>query len=1349
VPAAPRAAALSPARPSRPPLRVTDGMAALDSSPTVQVANVDLGVERQKLLREKLGGVFAAFAKRAKVRKRLVYTVNAEDLPLERVLRMNEGADALFTGFLYDAQHSESFKQSLRVETPEDLLEVDPQLRYPRIAELLRLLEQGQFRHRKLILVGDLHDKIAQFLRSALPVFATVYTDLDRSQVTPPIRIVSIDRLDPDPQAVYAEGRPIPVAALCSLTVADVPFLGVVNMPEEGNRFVLKDATLIDTARKLYAAEGLQASLLREQVAEEKRAFVRGKKVFIVLEPDLDHILAERFQFDRMEQLHRHHSLADALKSLGGGKGRGIVDYFEREGYDLVWEVLGPEERDLVLLAVLDGRLPALLLKEIETVKPLVTHLEDGDLESLFYNLPEPVVDEVLAALQARSYERFLAVVPARIREAVILDFLDHAERVREAWKGLGEAEQKEILASQAPWLHGTIFLLDSAFSKRKFPALKFDFERNYTSTMLAKMGPEQQKAAYSTIVRSMEAGGVPKGLLARALQPEEIERFFVEYVSRNPAEFYNRLNPAVRKQVWLTVGRTYREHIGKSLHALDKIEILQGSKEAAVALVFANATFLEHLRAGTDEELMRKLFLMLKKLNKTESKSALLKQVLTQPEWRAQRVQGVPALLTDPGNGLIYEKLAEHVEELDFRFDALVCTKSDYETLKEQEPLREAIVTLVDDLVDPGLYDLFRRGDLSKEDYDTFSRSVEKEIAELRRHMGAKEAEDPVGVYVLETMQILHQLTNETMAGGPQGSTVERLDERLAIRQRLVDSMREHLHRIDDFLARAAKQVPLLEHKLAQLRQGLAAQQQQAAQAHAQASALAGEYKKLQQAQAKAGEDRKKVALTQKQLSVQFFELIQPLVLEQVRQLGSPLKSLMRMVGLGAGEGERVGADKRVIFKFSDEEIDHILRYRIVFCAKDPVLAQFVATCLRIDGLEDSLFKLATAETLPNKADIDLLFYGPGYSMEDFADSVKQQRLVPFADEDFYRRLLANERLKARTKSVLTQAEARQQALRPKLAAATQALKARQAKHRQYQEALAGLEREQHKLRENLHSQGERRLHFQGELELLESRLAEVDSQFEGLRGRLGELLGADRAQAGEALQAGQEELAARLRDELLALNGELARMMFIKGVKDAGATISQATQDGILGQIEAREVYPYAKRPFKKLLVADDGSNVSQNLKHAFLQAAIPYFKLRDMAVQEISIQRLLALAESHAQTANGGGEGTAAPAGTAAGGKPGASPYPFVAMFSDRPSDDYGALKLSVKKLRTLLPQTYQLLITPFGELGGLQPGAPLFRNLAALRDHCTLVNATLGHVAEPAGMLRLLREKAPLA
>ncbi|NIR98992.1 MAG: hypothetical protein GWO39_12850, partial [Gammaproteobacteria bacterium] len=186
-------------------------MAAQVSRQSVQIANVELGLERQKMLRAKLGEYFAALGKRTKTPKRLVYTVNAEDANLAQVLRMNPEADALFTGFAYDAEHSESFKQQLTVETPQDLLAVEPSLRYPRIAELLRLVDEGAFRHRKLVLVGDLYGKIGQYLRSALPVTLTAFADPDHSQVTAPIRITAIDRLNPDPDAAYVDGQPIPV----------------------------------------------------------------------------------------------------------------------------------------------------------------------------------------------------------------------------------------------------------------------------------------------------------------------------------------------------------------------------------------------------------------------------------------------------------------------------------------------------------------------------------------------------------------------------------------------------------------------------------------------------------------------------------------------------------------------------------------------------------------------------------------------------------------------------------------------------------------------------------------------------------------------------------------------------------------------------------------------------------------------------------------------------------------------------------------------------------------------------------------------------------------------------------
>lgn len=1307
-------------------------MAALDTYKTVQVVNVDLATERQNLLRAKLEEFFAALSRKARVKKRVVYTANTEESPLDKVLRMNEEADAVFTAFNYDKMHSDAYKDSLTVETPQDQVSIDPQLRYPLIAEYQRLANQGHFRHRSLVLVGDLHEKIGQYIRSALPVFVTVYTDPERKAISDPVQITSLERLESNPQAVpgeLADDRPIPISTLATLQVAGIFFQGVINMPEEGNQFVFKDQTLVDTVRKLYRNEGVQAQMARARVAEEKLSFVRGKKVFILLDPDLEHIISERFQFDRMDNLYRHHTMEEALKTLESGKAQGILDYFEREGYGIVFDLLDQSERDKLLAAVLGDKLPGYLRKEIEAVKPQIKSLEESDLESIFYNLPVEIIDQTLEGLKEKNYERFLSMVPPKMREAVILEFLKDKGRVQAAWAGIAPDQQKEILNAQAHLIHAIIYLLDTNLSKMKFRTLKFHLEQNYNSTQFAKMNPDEQKAAFTGIARNIASVGAPKGQIVRQLAPEAIVKIMVEFIVRHPAEFYNRLDPLVRKQIWVTVGQKYRDHISGNLHALDKLEIVKGNMEASTGLLFSNPGFFAFLKSDAEPEFTALLFMTLKKLNKAESKSALLKRVLEDPAWKFNRYKGIPALLGQPDNGLIYEKLSERVEDLVFAFDSLVCTKAHFRELEGKEPLRGAVVTLVDDLVDPSLYNLFSGGRLSREEYDEFSRKVDSEIGELRRKLGASEAEDPVGVYILETMQILHKLSNETLTGGIGEESLAALDDRAAVRQRLQDSMKEHVRRIDDYLEKAERQLPKYEGKIASTRKISDEQALGYEREYTKARVLIDEYKQYQTAQAKAMEGRKKVALTQKELSVEFFQLIQPLILEKVRALDGPLKSLMRKVGLGKKDDEE-SSSQRVIFKFSDEEIERILKYKIVFCAKDPVLAQFVATCLRIDKLEGSLFTLASSENLPAKADIDILFYGPGYSVDDFSGSVKENRMVPFADETFYARLLENEKLKSRTKAVLQKSGEEMKARKPALETASKQLKGLQANRAAIDKALGSLEQEKVKLAANLTAQKEKRLHFAGEQELLESRLSQVDNRFDDIKKRVFHLVerAGGEGQPGDTAQAvtaGKEEMADQLRGDLTELNKELARMMFIKGVKDAGESISKNTQQEILVRIEHRETYDYAKHPFKKMIVADDGSNTGQNLKRVFVNTALSYFKLRDMAVQEVSIKRMLSLAEN----SNG-------------------VKYPFVAMFSERAGDDYVDLKLTVKKIRNLLPETYQMVITPFGQLGEMDRASQLYKNLLSLKDNCTLINADIGSFDDPSAMLKVLQEKAPL-
>ncbi len=103
-------------------------MAALDAFQTVQVANVDLAIARQKLLREKLDELFVALSKRAKTKKRLIYTFNADEAALDKVLRLNTEADALFPGLNYDKSHSDGLNETLSIATPEDLLAIEQHL---------------------------------------------------------------------------------------------------------------------------------------------------------------------------------------------------------------------------------------------------------------------------------------------------------------------------------------------------------------------------------------------------------------------------------------------------------------------------------------------------------------------------------------------------------------------------------------------------------------------------------------------------------------------------------------------------------------------------------------------------------------------------------------------------------------------------------------------------------------------------------------------------------------------------------------------------------------------------------------------------------------------------------------------------------------------------------------------------------------------------------------------------------------------------------------------------------------------------------------------------------------------
>jgi predicted nucleic acid-binding Zn-ribbon protein len=383
--------------------------------------------------------------------------------------------------------------------------------------------------------------------------------------------------------------------------------------------------------------------------------------------------------------------------------------------------------------------------------------------------------------------------------------------------------------------------------------------------------------------------------------------------------------------------------------------------------------------------------------------------------------------------------------------------------------------------------------------------------------------------------------------------------------------------------------------------------------------------------------------------------------------------------------------------------------------------LLQFILTCLRIDKLEDTLFTMATPETLP-AAGIDILFYGPGYKPEDFASRVKEKRIVQFADEAFMKRLQANEALKAKTKQTIADQEAQLTAKNAQMTEANAKADGVRDQVRKLSQTLAGLQEELAALHKKIGQTRERAKSLADQVDVLESRFKEFDEKFKSVRERL------------TVLTTGghQEEVAARLSQELaedlMKLNEELARLMRVKSVKDVGSYISKSTQQRILKQIEVRERYPATRAPVTRVIVADDGSNLAQNLKRSFVQALGAYFKLRDGALEATTISRLNsqldpAVTEERLPKAN------------------------LLLILSQDPGDSFMALRQLVNRIRRRLPASHPIVLAPFGDIAALDPKSGTRRNLLGIKDRCALVNLSIADYADPQVVVRLLHDKVP--
>ncbi|MDH4224810.1 MAG: hypothetical protein OEW12_04090 [Deltaproteobacteria bacterium] len=1298
-------------------------MAAKPPPVSIQVINVDLAVERQKILKDKLTELFQAIGQRLKPPKSLIYIINQENAPLETVLRTNPHADSLLTTFPYDlaAAQTEEDEDEIAQEGAAPILDMEPHLRYPVLGEYLRLFERGMFKHRRLILVEDLYKKIHQFLKSGLEVKITVFSNPEHTEVSPPIPITNIARLSPDESS--SEGEEIPVSSIRSIQVNEVVFHGVINMPEVGNRFVLKDGTITDAARLLYSLEGLKEVTRRENLTAETMVFVRGKRVLMVLSEDLAHVVAERLTFDKMENLYRYTSAKAALEGLGQMEGSGgTVDYLESNGYDMVFNQFTQEERDTLLMAVLGDKLGELAEKEIRLQPADMEHLDDKDAAPLLGTLPEFLVDEMIEGLKNRSYERFLALVSAKIREHVIMAMLQDPMAVKNIWGGLGDEARHETLVTQAPSLLASLYLNNTPLYQQKFPNIPFDLQKNITSQTYKGQGPKEQASLFASVAKNLSRAAIGPGVISKQLSPGEIVTMVTTFIMKKPGEFYQKLTPVVRKNLWTLVGHNVKDHLTKTLHYLDKLEILKGNRALVMPLLFGSPTYLGFVKKCEKPAYTNLVLMTLKKHNKLESKSGLLKTVLTQPDWKSRRVAAIAGLLADQANQSIRDKLAEHEEGGEFVIDSLICNRADHPLLKTHPALAQSAVIFVDDLVDTTLLELFDKKGMNREDYTRLSQSVEKEIEKLKGRMAEAQTDDPVGVYILESMSLLNQMTNQAMQGKLSPQTVEQMDSRRETRRRMLENMKNYLAQVEDFLAKADENLKAADEKTAQAQEKSIPIQEAYQAAYNQMKAGLRDFRKAHLKQVEVDRQKRQVAQTQKDLSLVFFEIIRPLLIRRISPFPAPLRFLIK----AAGWISRKPVSRRIIFKFSDAELDRLKRLSIAFCTKNEVLKQFIVTCLRIDKLENSLFSFSSPELIQGKQlKPDLAFFGPGYQASDFNGILKAKRVIDFADEFFTQRLMENEKLKGATKELLIQTGKEVADKKTALENIARGVKEQEVKLKQIREAVTRLEEDKASLMEKVAYLEDRRLHFTGETELLESRMEEVDGQFDQIKTGVSALLAKGEGSLGE-LDSGQKKLAQQLAGDLAHMNSQLARMMFIKGVKDAGEGISKSAQQGIVDVMDNRERYRGNLKGLKKIILADDGSHLARNLKRQIGNTLQKYLKLTDDGLLELSLTRLEHRVDTQSRLETD-----------------------FLILLADSRESRHGSLRKLVKKLKARLPGSYQMVFATLGETWAMDPSGEEMANIRSLKDHCALINATLLDGESTAPLLALFQEKIPLA
>ncbi len=1279
----------------------------------ITAINTDLSQEKQAVIRQDLNDQIDSLNQQDPSKKiALQFINNQENRPLSNVVVANPRYEVLFTGFdvtrTDGGGSTKSAKNAMVTDDTPSSLQIDPTIRFVAYQNLLKRQKSNSFRMKKVIFAGDLNIKIREYHHYGFKVYVEVFTGIERTEVGAPIEITDLTQL-PKIKGNPTEGQ-IDLANVSRLAIGDIWFDGVVNIQGENDSFSIQDQTLADTVTKVIQLETEKEEEIKKVEEEEKLRFVKRKKVVVMLEPTIRRVVASRLKFDEMEQIFDFSSKEEVFKFLEEGLSKGVVDALETKGLEEVAKLLDNDDRDLFLIGVLGKTLlPQFLVKETKTFGSMIGDLEETKKAKLFELMHGKIIDRLIKGLQESSVESLLSRVRPELRESIILELYENESLSLEGWNALEDQDKNSFLKEYSHELLASLMLTNTPMFKKKFPEITFKVDQNYESSQFKKLSKVDIPMKISLFAESLKDKKMDHAQMDRIFAESESGPMIGKFISLQSKKFFNFFDPEVRKSLWHSAGSQRTAEIVKQLTPRDKSDIILGAGDKTLAALVKDVDYLADLaKEGEFLDLAGLLLLYLKQFNKAESKTGLMTRVASNPDYKSRRMENLTEFfLTAPGKTVL-EKLTLLMEDLSNSIDSVVCLSDDVKELMHHEALLDAQFTKIDDVIDTSLVKLLGKGSVDIDKFEKMQGQIEEKIKATAAKIKDSGKRDPVGNYLSDTMVILLEVTTHAMHNKLDKQMLEKLDERQAAKEKILDLVDHNIELLKIELVDAKKKFPALKKRSTEINDAL---KKVSAQTTEKLKLLQSKLRVFEQYQKQlniAGAHKKKVALTQRGLSKQFSKAIHPAITSQLKNSGPSMRKLFGSFKQASSE---VGAVKRVIFDFTDDEIAKLAKQNIVFCTDDTTLQRFIVTCLKIDHLNEQLFSIVGSDAVPD--DPDLLFTGTDIDQGDFTDILDEDEIFPFADKEFYQILKQNESQKQKIRLQINKYAKESNKLKgflekegdllKRMSAATKSRDAEAKKAREKTKKLAAI------IRQN---QGALKL-MESEGESLHEKFAEIDKKFASAKDTIGKALEGGQTLTVETAQKEVKNLSSDLSETLLQINKEMAGLMLVKNIRDAGSTISKATQKSMTNKLDAMNKFKGGKDRVDEVTLVSDGSMNSTDIQRGFNDPCLNFFG-KSVPIRELLLDKIvMEITEMNKRPT-------------------------FIILAAEDKQNYLSNIKESLKQIKTLSPDTHIIVITPYPTEA---PHADLVENLNSIRNLAMVNNSLLVDYTNPSKINKL--------